>query len=114
MRVEPVAEVLGQAYSLELRIVGHFDDLWVLQIGKHSVREVFTTRHVHGVHRTVIIGVREQQDLKLIGIGIPVHAGLGQRDGTVRLNVDAEDRLHFNHLAKCRLQHKPQAAHSIL
>ena len=94
MRIEPMAEVLGQAHALELCVVRHLDHVRVLKIGQHIFRKLFSTGHVHCLHRTVVIGIGEQQDFKFVGIDIAIHAGLGKWDRAVSLDVDAEDSFH--------------------
>ena len=91
---ESVRELAGQALHNLLHDYQHFQVQTIDKFFQHIFRKLFSTGHVHCLHRPVIIGIGEQQDFKIVGIDIAINASLGKRDRAVGLDVDAEDSSH--------------------
>ena len=83
-----LTQPVGQTHPLERCIVSPFRDFFISKSSKDMIRDLFPTRKVNHLDRTVVLGISKQQDFKVGGFCITVHTAFLQIDIRECLKVD--------------------------
>ena len=85
--IQPNAEMLSKAHPLKVRVERRLDDI---RIGKQLNDDLryFPLRQVDQLHRAIVKGVGQQEDLEVFSLCVSVHGGIPQVNTAVRLDVE--------------------------
>ena len=95
--IQPVPQIARKAHALELRVVGHLDNIGIFQCRNYFFWKRFTAGKVNGLYRFIVEGIGEEENLEIRRVAVAVHAALGQWRRAVGLQVQSHEGGHMNH-----------------
>ena len=85
-----IGQVPAQAHSFKIGVVGRLDDAVVREGVQHLGGDGLTGSQIDHAHITAVHAVAKQQNLKIWGFSVFVHASLGQIHTTECFNITTD------------------------